>query len=479
MKKVVLMKRLLAFSIAIISAVTVITSSKDYIKKDSNIIVSAQSAEAKKNADAIKKAQQEIDALEKQQSDLDSKINSANQGADAEAETQENISQQINVVEKTIQKYDDKINQYQKEINVLTKSIATSEKNIKTKEAQITKGVEDFKKRIRVMYVSGTSSYTDILIGADDFYDMLMKIELVKKVADHDNNMINNLVELKKQYEAEKKKLEENKKTLEQKLKVQQQEKDKQQKHKDKLDDLYAQSEATEARLRADAAAYKKNKAQLAKEHDAFEADLQKLYKEQQAIKQKEEEERKRREEEERQRQAALAAQTGWSAGSNASTGVTTNTTQGSTNNADHGYKDKSMFTWPVPGFYHISYGVGWRWGAYHSGIDIYSDNIRGAKICAAAAGTVIRVENYCTHDYGKNGSCGCGGGYGNYCIVDHGNGYWTLYGHSQGITVSVGQTVNQGDVLGTVGSTGFSTGPHLHFEIRLNGVAMDPQNYV
>ena len=86
---------------------------------------------------------------------------------------------------------------------------------------------------------------------------------------------------------------------------------------------------------------------------------------------------------------------------------------------------------------------------------------------------------NGCPHDYGKNYSCGCGGGYGNYCIIDHGGGWWTLYGHSEGITAYVGQKVKQGDVLGTVGSTGHSTGPHLHFEIRLNGTALNPSNYV
>lgn len=477
MKKVGLIKKFLAFSLAVISAITVMANGKDYIINDTTVI--AESSEAKANAAAIKKAQQEIDALEKQQSELDVKINSANQNADAEQANQENISKQIDVVEKTIQKYDEKINQYQKEINELSVSIKESEQNIKIKEEEIKQGVEDFKKRIRVMYVAGSSSYTDILIGADDFYDMLMKIELVKKVADHDNNMIDNLVELKKQYENEKNTLEKNKKELEEKQKVQKKEKDKQQKQKDKLDALYAQSEAFEAKLRADAAAYQKNKAQLNKEQSEFEADLQKLFKEQQAIKKKEEEEKKRREEEERKRQEALAQQqqNNWNTGGNSGSG--TNTDQGSTNNADHGYTDKSMFTWPVPGFYHISYGVGWRWGAYHAGIDIYSDNIRGAKICAAADGTVIRAVNGCPHDYAKNGSCGCGGGYGNYCIIDHGNGYWTLYGHSEGIVVSVGQTVKQGDVLGTVGSTGYSTGPHLHFEIRLNGVAMDPTNYV
>lgn len=472
MNKVGLLKRTLAFSLAIITAITVMANGKDYITTE--CLVSAQSSEAKANAAAIKKSQQDIEDLKAKQDELDAKIKDANKSAESEKEKQENISKQIDVVEKTIQKYDEKINQYQKDINSLTESIHKSEESIKSKEKEIEQGIEDFKKRIRVMYVAGSSSYTDILIGADDFYDMLMKIELVKKVADHDNSMIDNLVELKKQYEADKKALEEDKKDLEVKLKEQKSEKEKQEDQMDKLDKLYEESEATEARLKADAAAFKENQKQLKKEQEDFEADLQKLFKEQQQIKKKEEEE-------ERRRQEALAQQNsnGNSASGNAGSGTTTNGSQGSTNNSDHGYTDKSMFTWPVPGFYHISYGVGWRWGAYHAGIDIYSDNIRGAKICAAADGTVIRAVNGCPHDYGKNGSCGCGGGYGNYCIIDHGNGYWTLYGHSEGITVSVGQTVKQGDVLGTVGSTGYSTGPHLHFEIRLNGVALDPTNYV
>ena len=128
-----------------------------------------------------------------------------------------------------------------------------------------------------------------------------------------------------------------------------------------------------------------------------------------------------------------------------------------------------------MPGFYYISYGVGWRWGAYHKGIDIYSPNIRGAKICAAADGTVIRVVNGCPHDYGKNYSCGCGGGYGNYVMIDHGGGKISIYGHLSGLTVSAGQRVAAGQLIGYVGSTGYSTGPHLHFETRYNGTRYDP----
>ena len=91
----------------------------------------------------------------------------------------------------------------------------------------------------------------------------------------------------------------------------------------------------------------------------------------------------------------------------------------------------------------------------------------------AAASGTVI----YVTEPYeGKNKG---GTGYGNYCIIDHGNGYATLYGHARDIYVSEGQSVSAGQSIGEVGSTGTSTGAHLHFEVRLNGERKNPLNYL
>ena len=132
-----------------------------------------------------------------------------------------------------------------------------------------------------------------------------------------------------------------------------------------------------------------------------------------------------------------------------------------------------------MPGYYGITSEFGPRWGSNHNGMDICSYGIMGANICAAAPGTVIRVENLCPHNYGKDYSCGCGGGYGRYCIVDHGNGLWTLYGHQTNVSCYVGQKVNTGDVLGQVGSTGWSTGAHLHFEVRLNNVAVNPRLFL
>jgi murein DD-endopeptidase MepM/ murein hydrolase activator NlpD len=120
-------------------------------------------------------------------------------------------------------------------------------------------------------------------------------------------------------------------------------------------------------------------------------------------------------------------------------------------------------FSWPVTGT--ITSPFGWRsnpfGGApeFHQGLDIGAPS--GTTVTAAAAGTVIMAQWY--------------GGYGNYILIDHGGGYSTGYGHLSAIYVSRGQTVARGQAIGAVGSTGYSTGPHLHFEIRINGKPVDP----
>ncbi len=116
---------------------------------------------------------------------------------------------------------------------------------------------------------------------------------------------------------------------------------------------------------------------------------------------------------------------------------------------------------WPVNGA--VVSGFGMRWGRMHEGIDITAST--GTPIASAAAGTVIHA--------------GWLGGYGNLVVVDHGNGLATAYAHASAILVSLGQSVSQGQTLSLVGSTGNSSGPHLHFEVRVNGVAVDPLLYL
>ena len=128
---------------------------------------------------------------------------------------------------------------------------------------------------------------------------------------------------------------------------------------------------------------------------------------------------------------------------------------------APTGAASAAGFVWPVHGV--LTSGFGWRWGRMHEGIDLAVAS--GTPVVASAAGTVIVA--------------GWLGGYGNLVVVDHGNGVSTAYGHNTSVTVGVGQSVAQGQLIAYSGNTGHSTGPHVHFEVRINGSPVDPLGYL
>lgn len=124
-------------------------------------------------------------------------------------------------------------------------------------------------------------------------------------------------------------------------------------------------------------------------------------------------------------------------------------------------------FIRPAPGIITSPYGS--RWGSFHYGIDI--GNKRGTSVVAAASGVVVSTLNTC-----REGVSSCGGRYGNYIVIEHSNGLTTRYAHLSKVSVKIGDKVSQGKVIGAIGNTGRSTGPHLHFEIeRSNGTKMKP----
>jgi murein DD-endopeptidase MepM/ murein hydrolase activator NlpD len=137
---------------------------------------------------------------------------------------------------------------------------------------------------------------------------------------------------------------------------------------------------------------------------------------------------------------------------------------------ASHGSGEHSGgMSWPTPGYREITSPFGWRMHPvlgkrkFHTGIDIGAPE--GAHIVAAASGTVIYA--------------GDRGGYGNCTMIDHGDGVVTVYAHQSDISVSEGEHVKRGQRIGAVGSTGMSTGAHLHFEVRVNGDPRDPTDYL
>ena len=519
MNRVTGFKKVIACTAAVVICVAAMTGAGCDVFKVQT--AAAESKELQENKEQIDGKQSQIDDLISKQAELDKKIEATKDDINAEQQNLDAIREQIVTVQQTILTLSDSISETKAEVSVLEDSIAEKEIQVEEKHEQIVEGVGDFKVRLRSMYVAGNNSYSDIIVGASDFYDMLMKIELVKRVAEHDDQMIDDLIVLKNQYEADEADLNAQKQSLEAKQEDLENKKQTHEQQRDKLQELFNASESTLETLNNDKQIQENNLAIIEQEQQQFERDLENLIKKRQEIKdeeekkrqeeerkrqeeerlrqeeerRKQEEERKRQEEEKRKQEEAKKAQAAEgdddeddedesdSSSDSGDTYVPPKPVNSGDLNAAYGYEDKSRFTWPVPGHYNVSFGFGYRNSGslvgYHGGIDIYDSDIYGAEIVAADDGEVILAENYCTHDFGKNYSCGCGGGYGRYVIIEHDGGYYTLYGHQCEVIVSVGQYVKKGQVIGYVGSTGHSTGPHLHFEVRIGTERQDPSGYV
>ena len=152
----------------------------------------------------------------------------------------------------------------------------------------------------------------------------------------------------------------------------------------------------------------------------------------------------------------------------NNSSGNNNNNNSGSNSGSNSGTTGSGRFIWPAPACYIITsdYGIRTRDNGttrMHYGIDIGA--AYGTNVLAADSGTVLTSYYHWS--------------YGNFVIIDHGNGYQTLYAHMSRVYVSVGQSVSQGEVIGLVGNTGDSNGAHCHFEVRVNGSCQDPKSYL
>ena len=338
-----------------------------------------------------------------------------------------------------IEVLNDEISTFHEQISALEDDIAEKQSKINSAKAKIKKQMDALKKRIRTIYMAGDASNLEIILGAKDFSDFLDKMELVKTLSAYDKDLIDKIqVELDKvtaekaELVSSKKALEKTKSTLESK--------------QNKLTDLLNENEAILSELYSDRDDAKAMLSYANSQEAEVQGKLDAYYKSLES-----------------QRQTQAAQQE-----------TPSDNSGGSDNSA---VISSSGFTWPVPGFYYVISPYGEDRGYSHKGIDITGGGIMGATVVAAAGGTVIASNNTCTHNWGKSGSCGCGGGYGNYVMIAHANGKTTTYGHLSSASVSLGMTVSKGQTIGYVGSTGWSTGAHLHFETRIDGSPYNPMN--
>ena len=414
--------------------------------------------ERKQNEAAIDALQNEIDSLEGQK--------------DKEKAYQQTLSEQITLIQNNIKLLDDELAQIGADIETAEANISTLNEDIAAQQLEVDANIELFKERLCAMYVTGNDSLASAVLGSTDFYDMLSRVEMVNCIAAHDEELVNKILDEISNLEKSKSDLETEKLTLEVSKETQETKKAEKEAEIAALSETIQKSQDEIDRLAMEQESKKKSQEELEAENKQLEAQEDEIRAAEEAARKREEEERQRKlaEEEAAKRVQQEQQQQSTSNGNTGSTG-------GSSAIVDTS-PSASGFAWPVPGFYYISSGYGSRWGTTHRGIDIAGGGISGASACASKSGTVIAVSSSCTHDYPKSSNC-CGNGYGNYVLVSHGDGYTTLYGHLASVNVSVGDYVSQGQAVGTVGSTGYSTGYHLHFEVRLNGVAQNPSNYV
>lgn len=355
-----------------------------------------------------------------------------------------------------------KVQVLDEKIAVTREKISSLNDDIKEKQDAYDKGLSEVEdqfdalaNRLRILYVSGNATDLEIIFGAKDFSDLIDKMELVKSLANSDKELISEIQTKLDELSTKKKSLEADKKDLETQqasLKSDQDEFNKLISDNDEiLKNLYASNSEAQNSLES-----------AALQSDEIEAKISQYYAAQKAAAE----------------HAAQASQSSSSSGSSSSSSSSSSSGSSSSGSSSVIVPSGSGFAWPTPGF--VSLSSEWfedREVYNHGGIDIAGAGIMGTPVVAAADGTVVATNSSCTHNWGKSYSCGCGGGYGNYVMISHAGGKMTVYGHLTSLTVSSGQSVSRGQVIGYVGSTGNSTGPHLHYECRLNGVRYNPMS--
>ena len=395
------------------------------------------------------KQQEYLDALEKQ-------INLMKEKANA-------IQTQVNALDEEIDELNKKLKQLGSEISIIQDDIVLTEDSIRETEDNIAQSSDLLAQRIRAAYMKGDDSDLQILLGADSLASFLTRLEMMKRTSEADKKLIDEFKAKVIQLEKDKAKLEEDKLKLsdkmteldlkkEEALEKKRELKSKKAEHdkaRRELEASYGEIDKYVDELDRSSAAYKGYIAKLEKDKKAADAEINRILSEYYATS--------------NQQSTTLAS------GGNANPNGGASSSGGKVD-----YVTSASWAWPIGNRWcYISSKFGYRdpsisgWG-FHGGLDLAGGNgaLHGAPVYATRAGRVITAVT-------------SNSGYGIYVLIDHGDGYSSLYAHMSVRYVNVGDTVAKGQMIGRVGDTGNSRKAHLHFEIRYYGEKKDPLNYV
>lgn len=354
----------------------------------------------------------------------------------------ERAEEREGVLTSTLSQYSSEIDQFEGQVAVLRGREAVAREELSAKEGELDRATAELsvgkrelasarahlkralvalRERLVAMYESGSPDFINVLLSSDGYSDFATRSEYLAQIQDQDEAVAGRVRQLRDQAKRTVRRLRLARETIEtarDEIAAREQE----------LAQARASAEARQAQLIAVREERQHALERVKLERDEFGAKVQSI---QQQIA-----------EEINQASSSVPLPAGPPAGGTSSSGL----------------------IWPVEGV--ITSGFGPRWGSFHPGLDIGAPE--GTPIYAAASGTVVLMQSEAES-----------GGYGNYTCIDHGGGLSTCYAHQSSFATSLGASVNQGELIGYVGNTGFSTGPHLHFEVRVNGEPQDPLGYL
>lgn len=371
--------------------------------------------------DSIKEKENQISDAQKQKETLKSGMTDVKQILKSLESSKTNLKEYVEKLDSNLNSIQEKLDKLNILIDEKTKEITEIKAELVKAEAKEKEQYETMKKRIKFMYERGDRVYIEMILSSKSFGELLNKNEYVKKLSEYDSKMLQEYKETKEAIDNYKKELEEEQETLEEA-------KEDAKAEEASMETLIVAKEQEIGLYEADIS----NKAQLVKEYEAeIAAQTASITALEKAV----------AEEKERLKAANEVIQK----------------------------YDGGMFTWPAPSFTRISDEYGYRMHPilgvkqFHNGVDMAAPS--GTSILAAYDGMVVQAAYSNTM--------------GNYVMIDHGDGLYTIYMHASALSVSKGANVTKGQKIGAVGSTGRSTGPHLHFSVRLNGSYVSPWNYL
>lgn len=378
---------------------------------------------------------------------LENDLQKAKELIDSLKGSKEDIQSEVEKLDKQLNEISGKVKELESRLSKKRQEIADTESALNKAKEQEKKQYRNMKKRIQFMYENGQTSYVEMLLSADSFTDFLNAVEYITQISQYDRKML-------KEYQNMQVTIADTQKTLETDYASLQSLQAKVQEEKQAV-------VALESAKKGELNAVADDLTDAQSVAKAYEAEIQA---QNEVIAQIQAAQKRAAEQQAAQQQAQAAEE---NQGATDAAGENQNTAQNTTPSGN-GQSTGSMM-WPCPSSKRVTSDYGPRTSptngasSNHKGIDIGA--AYGADIVAADGGTVLVAT------YSSSG--------GNYVIIDHGGGLCTVYMHASSLTVSAGQTVSKGQVIAKVGSTGISTGNHLHFGVTLNGVYVSPWGYV